>query len=103
MSGRLKRPTHVSLVNDYLVNCDDLCTAAQLAVATRLSVGAVGACLHHLYHHRAADFVEAPGALWWFATPLQDRRIRTLKEIADGVTRKRKAGVKRPRTGFHRD
>jgi hypothetical protein len=98
-----KQPTRTGLVNELLIGCDDFRTAAQLADQLKFSLSHVTACLHHLYRYRAADFIEAEDALWWYATPDADQRCRVVDQRRPDHGRKRKAGYKIIRRGFHRD
>lgn len=91
-----KRPTDTKLVLDALIGRDDFMNRAQLAEATGIPTkgGRLSMALTHLLHYKAAEAVDVGGTLWFMATPGYDTRIRTIAEIKDGITRKRKPRAK---------
>jgi hypothetical protein len=80
MSRRRKEPTSTLRVFETLCQADDFRTGRQLQEETKLDSNRVSASLYHLKKYHAADFIEADGALWWFPTPQEDRRTRTVDE-----------------------
>lgn len=89
-----KRPTDVSLVLEALVACDDFMNRSMLAQATQLPRDRLMLAIAHLIHYRAAEAVAVGQELWYMATPQSDTRIRVLKEIKEGITRKRSRKTK---------
>lgn len=81
-SRRDKRPTYTHLVLEALVHWpSDFAALRQLVQATGANVHQVSAALHHLRKRRAVDVViESNGDGFWYATPEEDDRLRTLEE-----------------------
>lgn len=92
------KPTATSRVYGLLRACDDFRTARQLrGQLMGLTLNQVSAALYHLRNYKAADFIEAPETLWWFATPENDARSYKRKGITEHpITRPRKKGATRP-------
>jgi len=79
---RFKQPTSTSIVFAALIRANDFRTGKQLQTETGLSSNRVSAALYSLMKYKAAEFIEAEGSLWWFATPDTDTRSRTVDEKA---------------------
>lgn len=77
---RRKEPTSTRLVFELLIGADDFRTSRQIQAELGLDVNHVTAALCHLRKHQAIDCLESSGALWWYATPTNDTRTRTLAE-----------------------
>lgn len=93
-----KKETDTSRVMRALLAADDFLTAHELQRRLLLDCNHVSAALYHLRKYKAADFVEAPEALWWFATPESDTRQRKVHERTAAVTkRKRRKTAGKPR------
>lgn len=85
MTHRIRHPTYTSQVLEVLKAADDFMTLPQIDAILRLGTRRVSAALHHLIKHSAVDVVEGIGALWWFATPDDDTRRRTVNETTEHV------------------
>lgn len=77
---RLKETTSTTRVFEALRAADDFCTGRHLQVVLSLDSNHVSAALYHLRKYHAADYIEQPDALWWFATPESDLRCRVVDE-----------------------
>lgn len=81
--GRTKnppKPTWTGLTYQALLTADDFMSLQQLLEVTKASVNQLTAALHSLKTYQAVDSVESGGRLYWFATPLTDKRSRQLEE-----------------------
>lgn len=85
-----KRPTDVRLVLEALVGRDDFMSRNQLQQATGLPRDRLLMAIAHLLHYKAAEAVAVGQELWYMPTPATDTRVRTIAEIKDGITRKRR-------------
>lgn len=81
--SRHTRPTFTSRVFLALQNANDFRTSRQLQAELGIGSRQVSASLHSLYRYHAVDVVEGEDALWWFATPEEDRRQVVRREITD--------------------
>lgn len=102
--GRTKnppKPTWTWLTYQALLAADDFMSLQQLLEVTKASVNQLTAALHSLKMYRAVDSVESGGRLYWFATPLTDRRSRQLEErrTEDPGTRRRASKYATPESG----
>lgn len=74
-----------------LIDADDFLRARDLVGTTRCNINQVAAALHHLQKHHAVDAVIAGSTPYWFATPEDDDRSRSVEE------RTPERGPRRPR------
>ena len=72
------QPTWTSRVLKFITTADDFATVAQIMAGTGANINQATATLHHLKKFHAVDCLEADGQLWWFATPGDDTRERTV-------------------------
>lgn len=78
--SRFKETTSTTRVMEALIRADDFRTGRQLQEELGLDCSHVSAALYHFRKYHAADCIEQPDALWWFATPEDDRRCRVVEE-----------------------
>lgn len=73
-------------------------TAYQLAAAIGSNTGQTTAAIFHLHKRHAIDCVESDVRLYWFATPGDDDRLKTIDERTpeEPGTRRRGAAWKKP-------
>jgi hypothetical protein len=68
-------------VFERLKRADDFMTVAQLQAAEPAETyNRIQAALHHLRNYRAVECMESDGQLWWYATPDNDTRSKTVDE-----------------------
>lgn len=92
-----KCETVTSQVLRLLTEADDFMTASQIQSLTGRSLHTVQVTLIYLRVRHAVALVEAGKTLWWYATPSNDDRTRTVKErTPEGRPRARKSGKKIP-------
>lgn len=105
MAGRIKRRTTTAAVVDHLQRADDFLTVRELMACTGENLNRVTAALAWLKRAGAVDAMECDGRLYWYPTPENDRRCRTIEELVDRPirrNRKRKmvaglaSGTKKP-------
>lgn len=85
-----KRPTDVSLVLEVIVKRDDFMNRTMIYEALpSLGRARIGMALTHLLHYHCIEAVAVGQELWFMPTPERDTRVFALKEIKDGITRKR--------------
>jgi hypothetical protein len=63
-----------------LTEADDFLSALQLSSDLRQPYNRVHAALWHLRRRHAVEAMEVSGHLYWFATPADDDRSRTVDE-----------------------
>jgi hypothetical protein len=85
-----KKPTCTKLVLDYLIGLDDFATRGMVVAGAGVTVSQITATLHDLKRYKAIDVMDVDGALWFYATPDADTRMRHTLEIKDQITRNRK-------------
>jgi len=78
--NRDKQPTWTCRVMELLTKTDDFMTARQIRVAIGANENQVSAALIHLRRRHAVDCVEQDNALWWYATPETDDRVKRVDE-----------------------
>lgn len=71
---RITHPTYTQQVLEVLSAADDFMTLRQVAERLNMTTRRASTALHNLYLAHAVDVVEGEDALWWFATPDDDRR-----------------------------
>lgn len=76
----MKKPTATSMVFEALIAADDFRTGLDLQEETGLDCNHVSAALIHLLRHKAVESIEEGDKRWWFATPWNDSRFRTVDE-----------------------
>lgn len=92
---KIKETTAVKLVFEALVRADDFRTAKQLQAETGQPANRVSAALYNLLKYHAVSFVESDRQLWWFATPADDTRVKTVDErTPESRPRKARKGKK---------
>jgi hypothetical protein len=92
---RNREPTYVSLVFGFLCQVDDFFSVQQISAATGVPRKHVTNSLWALKMlYKAVDSVQSGQGnevqLFWFATPDTDTRIRQIKEVVHGATRRSK-------------
>lgn len=93
------KPTTTSLVTQALAQADDFMSLEWLLVATGRPPSPVKAALHWLRLRHAIDSVESGGRLWWFSTPSEDDRTKTLEQITtETITKTRRKPVNKSAT-----
>lgn len=78
----IKQETATSKILRILTEADDFMTARQVQEATGMSMNLVQTTLEYLFKRHAVGLLEAGTALWWYPTPKDDNRVRTVKERA---------------------
>lgn len=79
---RLTETTATFLVFTALKDANDFLTVPQLRERTGQSVNRVSAALHMLRTYKAVECLHSDGYLWWYATPENDTRTKTVDERA---------------------
>lgn len=90
----IKKTTCTQLVVDYLTQLDDFATHRMIQISSGVTSSQITATLHDLRRFKAIDAMDVDGVLWFYATPERDVRTKTLGEIKEGITRKRKPKVR---------
>lgn len=94
-----KKPTFALLTQRVLEEADDFLTIAQVrAIVPDLTICRASASLAHLRKYGAADFMEADGTTYWFATPASDRRSYVVAERALEEPGTRNRGPRKAKT-----
>lgn len=74
------KPTWTSLVMEYLQKADDFMTTDSIRKAVGGDFNQINAALSHLRKNRAVDFMVDRNVTYWFATPGEDQRSKTLDQ-----------------------
>lgn len=93
----IRHPTATTLVLAALRARDDFMSQRQLREALPgVTANQISAALYSLRKYRAIDVVVEPdGEGWWYALPeVDDKRVRVVPEIKDGIRRNRKPKAK---------
>jgi hypothetical protein len=96
MVKKRTEPTATSIVYAALMRANDFRTGRQLQAETGLNTNRVSAALYSLLKYKAVEFIDSDNALWWFSTPENDTRSRTVDErVPESRARKpRKVKIK---------